>query len=219
MPIFGRVRVSLIELGIDLRPSAIGRAGLVAGRALTSSAMTEAIGILPFISTPRHPGSVATKMRIVVTVGCASFGPPASSRERPLERRRTSCASPRARSTALGLVWLEGEVTQVTKPASGHLLFLAARSRRRAAGGDVGARQRSGSSFGSSPASGCACAAGSASTTATARCSSTPISPSRPGSAPRRSRSSSSSRSSPPRGCSRRTRSGRCRGSRAGSAS
>jgi exodeoxyribonuclease VII large subunit len=51
-----------------------------------------------------------------------SSGPPVGSRETPI--RVADVVRLAARTLdALGLVWLEGEVTQVTKPASGHLYF------------------------------------------------------------------------------------------------
>ena len=50
-------------------------------------------------------------------------GPPvASSRERPFSVADVVRLAARTLD-ALGLVWLEGEVTQVTKPSSGHLYF------------------------------------------------------------------------------------------------
>ena len=47
---------------------------------------------------------------------------PPSSRDQPLSVAEV-VRSPSRTLDALGLVWLEGEVTQVTKPASGHLYF------------------------------------------------------------------------------------------------
>jgi exodeoxyribonuclease VII large subunit len=49
-------------------------------------------------------------------------GPPVSSRERPLGVAEVVRLAARTLD-ALGLVWLEGEVTQVTRPSSGHLYF------------------------------------------------------------------------------------------------
>jgi exodeoxyribonuclease VII large subunit len=49
-------------------------------------------------------------------------GPPVSSRERPFSVAEVVRLAARTLD-AVGLVWLEGEVTQVTKPSSGHLYF------------------------------------------------------------------------------------------------
>ncbi len=49
-------------------------------------------------------------------------GPPVSSRERPFSVADVVRLAARTLD-AVGLVWLEGEVTQVTKPSSGHLYF------------------------------------------------------------------------------------------------
>ncbi len=49
-------------------------------------------------------------------------GPPVSSREKPISVAEVVRLASRTLD-GLGLVWLEGEVTQVSKPASGHLYF------------------------------------------------------------------------------------------------
>lgn len=51
-----------------------------------------------------------------------AVAPPSSSRERPLSVAEVVRLASRTLD-AIGIVWLEGEVTQVTKPASGHLYF------------------------------------------------------------------------------------------------
>jgi exodeoxyribonuclease VII large subunit len=49
-------------------------------------------------------------------------GPPASSREKPISVADVVRLAARTLD-AVGLLWLEGEVTQVTRPTSGHLYF------------------------------------------------------------------------------------------------
>jgi exodeoxyribonuclease VII large subunit len=49
-------------------------------------------------------------------------GPPASSRERPLGVAEVVRLAGRSLDQ-LGLIWLEGEITQVSRPASGHVYF------------------------------------------------------------------------------------------------
>jgi exodeoxyribonuclease VII large subunit len=72
------------------------------------------------------PGPVAPELssgRILDGLRWRVAGPrPASSRERPLGVAEVVRLAGRALDD-LGLLWLEGEVTQVTQPASGHLYF------------------------------------------------------------------------------------------------
>jgi len=72
------------------------------------------------------PAPVAPELssdRVVDGLGWLVAGPrPTSTRERPLSVAEVVRLAGRVLDE-LGLVWLEGEVTQVTQPASGHLYF------------------------------------------------------------------------------------------------
>src|ERR1043165_7833025 len=74
----------------------------------------------PVAGTCSHLGD---RRRVVIPSRCVVTGErPPSSRERPLGVAEVVRLAGRMLD-GLGLVWLEGEVSQVSQPASGHLYF------------------------------------------------------------------------------------------------
>ena len=88
--------------------------------------------ILSCRSTTGHPRRLQDnagrwRLRVIGSPGVVTGERPPSSRERPLGVSEVVRAAGRALD-GLGLVWLEGEVSQVSQPSSGHV-YCALRDR------------------------------------------------------------------------------------------